>query len=291
MNSPLASKLDDYTFYTVPNVASYSHVSFNSWSIDCNPSDALESRTTENVYLIIDTMFHEAFVHWVVESAIYLPLFKKLKGQYPTLKLHLSCYKKYKLFFIKHFGILESDIVYTLPTENMCIFPSPISALNANTISDEFKRQFTGLYTSFHTHKNKSVNILLMPRSKVENYAGNDRFIDTIDIETKISAMDTCAVFYTDTINSLQQQIDTIASSKNIIVPDGSAFLVNGLFAQDSNLIVMGDFTKSQTQSYIKMKYIYDTIASKNTIHYIPFIHGAFHNSTFRYEDIQKYCI
>jgi hypothetical protein len=128
---------DTYKVYEVENVSGYIYANFNSWELEVN--DILnDTIVPDNYYFIADTLYYEAFGHWVLETGIYLPLFITLKKTYPNLKLVLRSKRMFKKLFCDFFGI--KDVVYSLEANNVCFFPSPISALNDKSISDEFKK-------------------------------------------------------------------------------------------------------------------------------------------------------
>ena len=83
---------DIYSYKIIKNVAKVTP-SFNKWTIETNqiyPSNYSYPSNDSSYYFIIDTLLHDAFAHWVFESAIYLPLFLLLKEKYyPNLKLYI----------------------------------------------------------------------------------------------------------------------------------------------------------------------------------------------------------
>lgn len=117
--------------HSVDKSRSYENPSFDSWEIDASIEDV---RPSNDIFLVIDTLYNEAFAHWVFESAIYLELFNSLKNVYPNIKLKLNAKRTFKILFCKLFNITEPDIVHELPEYNTCIFPSPIMYLNDKTI-------------------------------------------------------------------------------------------------------------------------------------------------------------
>ena len=208
-------------------------------------------------------------------------MFNKLKTKYP-ITLHIKHNRKFKSLFFDYFSI--NDISNTLDQNNIFIFVSPISELNDNNISDDYKRQVEEFIKLFPIKDIKTIDNILLPRGDKENYPGNNRVCDTSDIEKYVKT-----ILYTDTIDDLKIQINTINISKNIFVLDGSAFLVNSLFAFHSNIIVLGDIVVVQSNNYCKMAYILELIKKNNNVIFIPYIHGNFHNSIFYYDDIKIY--
>lgn len=258
---------DIYKVYRVENIKEYQHVDFNSWKIT-RYTDAIDNASIQNIYLCIDTFYENAFSHWVYECAIYLPLFQQLKQKYPHCKLYLRSQKMYKTLFCNYFNITPADIVYEFDTNVSSIyyFPSPISALNETTISNEYISHvnlFSNIFKDQET--NIEYTLAILPRQSKENFKNNDRVIDFDPILQYAIHIDKSIVIYTDTIIDLQDQIDSIQKSKTIVLTDGSPFLVNGMFAYNTQIIVAGKlYTQMQSQTYKKMDYITRKITEQN---------------------------
>lgn len=274
-----------YKYKVVDNVIDYKYDDFDKWVVKTNNTND-ESNT--NYYLIIDCIFHEAFGHWVYESAIYLLLYIKLKKIYANIKLHLKCYKQYKLLFCEFFNISADDIVLELDHNNRCIFPLPISSLNNKSISDDYKYQvdafISHIQASLHNN-DKPINILLLPRQTKENCIGNNRFYNIDDISQHILKDANNMVLHTDNIKTLKEQINIVNISKNLIVTGGSPFLVNGILCKNANIIMLDDVTIRQNPDYIKMQYIHNKILDINKINIIP------NKNAFTYRDIHQFLI
>jgi hypothetical protein len=271
-----------YNIFRVNNVLKYEIENFNTWTVETSTIGVI---STSNYYLIIDTFFHDAFGHWVFESAIYLKLFLELKKEYPNLKLHLKGKKKYKVLFVEYFGINIDDIVYNLEPSNTCIFPLPISCLNIKENNHLFREYVDDLFTHFSFTLEKEYNILLSPRGRLENYKNNDRIINTTDIENNLQTMSNTLIMYTDELNDLKTQIDLVKKTNTVVITDGSPFMVNGMFAKNSKIILLGDMFKSQMEVYQKNHYIFQKIAENNEIIIIP---GSW-SWTYSYNDIKYY--
>lgn len=270
--------LSIYKYKIVSNVINYSYVDFDKWNIDM--TDIAIGEKDINFYLIIDTLINDALIHWVAESAIYLFLFKELKETYPTLKLHLKTQKQYKKMICDHFEIENTDVVIELLPNNVCFFPLPISSLNKNTICPDYIAQLNRfcnfIQSSVTKDVDKSVSVLFMPRQTKENFAGNDRTYNTQEISNKISEVQNSMILNTDNIKSLQEQIDIVNSSKNIIVTGGSSYFFNGILSNSANLIVLdAPIHNRQIQQYIKLKYCDDLVRMRNIVNDIP-LSGAF---------------
>jgi len=266
-----------YTYCEIKNVRNIiPH--FNRYSIECYPNSE-----PVHTYLNIDTLYHDAFSHWVFESAIYLPLFLKLKKIYPGLKLYSRGYKMYKKLFYDFFDIRETDIVYQLEPSNLCIFPKPISSLNVNMIDETWKIQVDYFFKQLNVgHFEKDISLLMMPRQKKENYKNNERYYNTIDIENLIQKNG--VLLHTDEIIDLKDQITPLHLSKNVILTGGSPYFVNGLFCQDTTLVVLDDFMVHQMNEHIKLKFIHEKICEKNKVYMVQN-----KNNTFFYDDIKAY--
>ena len=273
-----------YNIFFVNNVIKYNIEHFNTWNINTN---IYNNNDSNNYYLIIDTTIDDAFGHWVFESAIYLQLFIELKKTYPNIKIHLKRPKKYKKIFIEYFNINTNDIVYNLEPINTCIFPLPISCLNIQENNNLFKEYIDDLFTYFNYTLEKKYNILLTPRGKLENLQSNDRNVNTIDIEHNISDISNNVIMYTDLLENLDTQIKLIKGSKNIIVTDGSPFLVNGMFSKNSTIFVLGDIVNLQLIEFKKMEYIYNKICENNEVIVIQ----RTNNFTYCYKDIKHFLI
>jgi len=271
--------LDSYRLLRVPNVTTYSfcEATFNTWIIQTNST--LSDISSSNVYFIIDQCFHEAFGHWVYESAIYIPLFLRLKETYPLLKLALKTKKEFKLLFCKYFNITESDIVYQLPpTEsNIGFFPSPITNLSykqPNPTVHAYYENFFKLFQETPSVIKEPVDYLIMPRQSKENFWGNERTIpfQAIFDHFKYKTTKSHRVFHTDTVTDLIDQINELRSTKTIICHDGSALLVNGMFIQNKQILVVDFCTPGQAVIHPQLQKILEYIKTinNNTIHYYP---------------------
>lgn len=227
-------------------------------------------------YFLIDTPNHNSFGHFLFESSIYINMYKKLKKLFDGIKVLLVSTTKYKLLILKHFGISENDIVSTFSTNNnVCFIPQfKQCSLNSNEYTDEFNRVLSIIHPIYNNYKyfqtKKNIDIMIMPRHKVENNPPTDRIIDTSDIENHLSKLPNCNVFDTSSIDILEDQINKIKQTEILIIPDGSSLLVNGFFANNSIIIVLGFGTINQANSEApKIKHIHKYIAMNNIVIFI----------------------
>ena len=257
---------DTYKVYEVENVSGYIYANFNSWELEVN--DILnDTIVPDNYYFIADTLYDEAFGHWVLETGIYLPLFITLKKTYPNLKLVLRSKRMFKKLFCDFFGI--KDVVYSLEPNNVCFFPSPISALNDKSISDEFKKQtriFRNYFTPTSTVEHEFV---ILPRQIKENYAPNDRKISFQNLINYLG--ERARILNTDEITKLEDQINIVNSGKNICLSEGSPFDVNSLFCKNKTIYIVdvSETFKQQREIYSKSKFILELHKENNNIIYI----------------------
>ena len=263
--------LDEYKLIPIKNVSSYSFCqkTFNTWIVEVN--SALSDMSSNDIYFIIDQCFNEAFAHWVYESAMYLPLFHRLKHTYPSLKLVLATKKDFKLLFCRYFNIPESDILFQIPPSesNQCIFTSPISNLSYKQtypIIHTHYQQFFKEFQSISPTNLELVDYLIMPRQSKENYYGDERTIPFHDIFDyfKSNTNKTHRIFHTDTVTNLNDQISQLRQAKTIILTDGSALLVNGMFVQNKTFIIVSLRTQNQAIYHPQLRTILEYIQQIN---------------------------
>lgn len=254
--------IDIYKLFKVENILEYSYENHNTWKITLD--DDVKSNN-ENVYFIIDTFFHDAFGHWVFESAIYLPVFKKLKESYPNLKLVLKEEKNYKKLFCKYFNIDENDIVYNIESNNTSFFPSPITCFNDQVITEAYKSQIYKFREYFVDNNDIKRDMLIMPRQTKENYKSNDRVHNIQYLLDKYK--DKAYILNTDEITNLKDQIELVQSSKNIILTEGSPFFVNSFFCKNKNIYsIHHNHSISNNQYFSKNRFMCELIKSENNV-------------------------
>jgi hypothetical protein len=208
----------------------------------------------------IDSTNHDAFSHWVFESAIFLP---DIRAQ--GKKVGLSAKKDYKLLFCKHFGFTEEDIEYTSAprAETLTLMDAPVPP--------EYPERLRTFFTQFSSTVLPDVDFVLLPRQKKENYVNNDRpcrltpFIDVFRTSGQ-----SYRIVNTDEITNLQNQIDLVNSGRTVIVTDGSAALVNGMFCSGKDIYVVRDgCLEAQLPQYPMLRAIYAEIQKGNTLRFI----------------------
>jgi hypothetical protein len=205
----------------------------------------------------IDSPDNEAFCHWVFESAVRLPGLHK--------GIVLASKKTYKTLFCRYFGIRDEEIKY-----DSTQFASSFRLID-NTIKKEYPALLEAFFNQFSSPVLPDVDFVVMPRQRKENYAPNDRacpltpFLDVFKTSGR-----THRLVHTDEITDLQTQIDLVNSGRNLVVVDGSAFLVNGMFCSGKHIYVIScDLIENQSKVYPMMKLIYEQIKQKNTVTFI----------------------
>jgi len=220
---------------------------------------------------VIDTMYDDAFIHWVLESAVYLSYWTELKGMFPNLKLVFRRPKKFKTLFLPAFGVSTDDVLYltggcpqTAPCEqappfphayplpnlvfippgqylhdgslNMKLFHETLSAFVTNLI------QFSqNLIEASDVRLDRSV--LILPRGQKENYGPNDRSIPELNILASLVEEGNllgAEVLRTDDLNDIRQQVNAVSRAKVIFLGAGSAAYFNMFFAANATIYVMG---------------------------------------------------
>ncbi len=292
-------EVDIYKVYSVKNVKSYTHSEFNAWGVE---TTTISYPGAQNMYFAFDTFYENAFSHWVFECAIYLPLYKLMKARIPNLKLYLKSAKTYKTLFCKYFDIHNDDIVYEFDVthQSVCYFPSPISALNAPCLHPDYVKHVGLFWDNFrplescklglisdcglslnnakHHHEvdltvHGSIGIAaieshvvtVLPRQTKENYTHNDRIVPFNKIIEYVTTIPNHMILHTDTVEDLNYQIEVLRKSKNIVLADGAAFQVNGMFCYNKNIIVSGPlFSKVQGCTFHKLGYIVERITRQN---------------------------
>ena len=268
--------IDSYRIFHVDNVRTIDIVDRADYSWDIEYDTEITSGD-KDYYFYIEQVYQDVFGHWVFESAINLPLFKKLKSIYPELKLLIfkNNIKKYKKLFCNSFKIDESDIIYSIQNpNNTIIFPGAISMADHSLLNvyNNYVINFKNALTcDIPINVNKDISILYMPRGTTENYIANDRTIAVQkELIEHIKSINNSLVYFGDAqTENFADQIKLIKRSNILIVSEGSAHSVNGLFSENSKIIVVGDFNRNDTNNPRPDLIIQNMINNNNKIYYI----------------------
>jgi hypothetical protein len=208
----------------------------------------------------IDSPYHDAFGHWVFESAVFLPGIRS-DGK----NVMLSERRQYKTLFCKHIGFSDDNIEYgTVPrTSTLTLMDNPVPP--------EYPLLLQSFFTHFTSSVVPDVDFVLLPRQRKENYAVNDRpckltpYIDVFRASGR-----SYRVVNTDEITCLQTQIDLVNSGRTVIVTDGSPANVNGMFCSGKTIYVVRDGSlEVQVPQYPMLQVLHAEIRKKNNLQFI----------------------
>jgi hypothetical protein len=244
-----------------------------------------ELELAEKIYVVIDTVDQDTFGHWIFESAIWIPEIKRL---YPTLvhKIEFSLInrKKYKEDFLLYLGVRYT---YYPSPRNITIICPPFTSLT----SHRYLSRYLILLDSFHRHLEeisfspiKTNDNLLLPRQTKESLSQRD--VDTRSLEEVFKSNSKEAkIFISNESTNFSDQVLIVRGSRSIFVTDGSAFLVNGFLAINSNIIVLGTtLVRTQSMLYEKVAAILDVIEKGNNV---VFVNNA--ENKFEFESIKSF--
>ena len=219
---------------------------------------------------VIDQGILPAFGHWVFESVIHIPEYLRLKVKTPTMKIMVGTYKPYKPLYTNYFHIDLTDILYEVPEGSSCIYPSKKLLLDSPHVSELHRELIQGILPESQSQNEIQTEYSIFPRQKTHNYKGNDIPISykaIIDYIDRVGIPYT--IYHTSTVKDLSSQIDQVRRSKVLIIPDGSAFIVNGLFASNVTIYVVGRIcTEEQAMIYPQISYLLDIIKKKNRVYW-----------------------
>lgn len=273
-------------FIPIKDAFNFSYVNYDRWRIELKNLDSFNVTHEEiynsdtTVYFSLDTCSHDAFAHWVFESAIWLPELLELNQKIKSFKVLIKNDKSYKRHFLEYFNIdyaINPDI-----KDRVIIFPKPITSLNNIEVSNLYIKllnNFKTLFINNFKSQFNQVNInnleikkhaLILPRQKKENLKANDREVDSTDIQKYFIEDDIGSIFETDKSPNLQAQLHALQAAKYLIVPDGSAFLVNSFLVENCSIISLGSMlVPNQMQIYKKLELIYSIIIKNNHVIFI----------------------
>jgi hypothetical protein len=286
------SILDDYPLYLAYNVTSIEPVMNSDARFGWLVTES-ERSVSEHLYLYLDGAADDPFGHWVFESGIFLPLFHRLKTRYPTIHLFSTNPKQYKEVFYKGFGIDTTDVVSAVEANNTVIF-TQWNSLGDHDITRRTK--YCIFLDSFYKslisplgNVDKTIDILYLPRGVKENFKINDRHIPAQRylLDKIQSFFPTTVIYNTDTTTNIREQIQLVRSSKIILLDYGSSLLVNGFFAENSNIIVIGDFGHVHCTNPKPYMMLQETLKRGCNYMYLPIDCPAMYLLQVIYETIQ----
>ena len=246
------------------------------WNFDYY-DEKININTDITYILLLECNYHCSFGHWVHETAIFLPYFKKLKEKYRTLKLFIinEPYRSYKKLFLDFFDISKDDIIYCnnelkhndynemwmkrfnifFPKNNIClttpIYPLILKPYDKLNIPESiYIDNISNLQKCFNITKEVKIDIdwLFFPRCKKENYKPNDKVYNYNNIIGFLQDKNHIIYDVMET-KRLEDQINLIKRSKNIILDPTSSFSVNGLFCKNKNIYLTSPIVHSNIKS------------------------------------------
>jgi hypothetical protein len=245
-NAEPSFMIDDHPFFKVDNVTSVSCT--DDWSIRPDYGWDVEIATpNENDphadYFYIDCP-NLAFGHWIFESSHLILLYKKLKTQYPSLKIVSFVERRFKKQMYSLFGLEESDVISKIESSNNTFFFPKTSSLGDHTGIDYYMRTIREFYneiTSKCPPIKKDISILYLPRGSLEN-GGLERPIHVqSQLVDYIKTVPNSCVYYTDTTQNMIEQINIVRRAQTIILDYGSNMMFNGFFAEGSQILVLNE--------------------------------------------------
>ena len=270
-----------YKVYKVNNVKEC-YCDIDCWKIELNENTDASNQNIFFIYEITPT----SISHWVYESAVYLELFKLLKEKYHTIKLISIGKRMFKNLFFNLFGISDSDIIYqdiysienkyVIPNDlasNICIFPSPISSQLCKSVNPAYKEnliKFCAYFKNINIENTYTIETLIMPRQKKENFVHNDRSIDFSHILDSYQINNiNHTILHTDDVTDINYQIILLRSARHIIICDGAAFSLNLLFCSNKFFHVITRQSELQQVYYPMARLLIETLCSFNNNKYV----------------------
>ncbi len=275
--------VDGTVFAVVRNLKSYdinvhtSQYSFNFYP--STPGANVVPGEPASIVLIAETPLHDAFTHWVYECAVFLPFYHliveelgKVGVSIPVKYYYISePHRTYKHLFFKLFG-LENAVVTHLPRDALFLVAPVVTLNNQQTTCTLMGPRIARLRDYSYSRKqpvlSKSIEYLLLSRSKKENYVNNDRNPSYSNVLDFLRAQNKTVTSY-DTVNTadFNTQIQLLWSAKNVILDYGSSLFVNGVFCESSRVFIVGNL--GQHNGYIPLRCIMDAIKRSNSMQFI----------------------
>lgn len=263
-NTPPSFIIDDYQFDVQNGVTNISIQHRDNYGWDIQYTD-IDDSEVEEYYYYIDGIYDDAFSHWTHESGIYLYIFNKLKERYPRIKLLSFRKKGFKSIQYEAYGISPVTTIESI--KNKIIFIKTCSQAD-HTECEIYLTQVRRWYyhlKSLRPTVEKDIDILYLPRGTPDDYKGNDR---SIPIQSSliecINSLNNTLVYFTSNTTNIADQISIIHRSKIIILNDGANLLVNGFFAENSHIIIIGSGNLRHFENPRPALIFYDSVAHGN---------------------------
>jgi hypothetical protein len=265
MESILDHEIHGITFH---NLGKKSSVTINESGIQFTPAN--NQASTNITLLCLDTQYKDAASHWVFESGVFLPFFNELKKLYPNLIVYLDGLKMYKALFCQHFGV---PYVSTFIPGAEVIVPESFTLMTSSNEMGKYKTIIDNFFIIFEKHRTitPTLDYVILPRQKKENYINNDRVIvfdQLLKFMEETGKQHT--ILNTDNLTLLESQAMSVAKGKTIILCAGAALHINSLFCQGKTIYVVGPPNMvEQAEKYPKAKYLLEKVSLNNTVVFI----------------------
>ena len=273
-NTPPSFIIDDYKFDVQNGVRSISiqHRDHYGWDIEYTDIDDSE---VEVYYYYIDGIYDEAFSHWTHESGIYLQIFNKLRERYPTIKLLSFRNKGFKTIQYEAYGISPVTTIESI--KNKIIFIKNCSQADHTECELYLThvRRWYSYLKSLRPTLEKDIDILYLPRSTTENY----REISEIkniqyNLINTFNDYKGATIYYTDKTYNMADQVALIGRAKILVVNEGGNVLVNGYFAKNSHIIVLGGHGPNNGYHFQNPRpalIYYDSVKNGNSYYHVSY--------------------
>ena len=191
-----------------------------------------------DIYLVLDSLEGKECVgHWLWECSIYVQFFKELQTIYPSIKILMNGYKRYKEQFCELLGVDKKYLEYTYLL---------YLHLKNTVLHNSYRKLFTEMNSMFPFTPiiEKTVPIIYMRRSldTNENYKNgtNRRKFNNLDTVIKFIQNKEIPIYDVKDFSNLKEQIEVVEKAKVIIVEHGSAWYINGiLFSRGTHIIIL----------------------------------------------------
>lgn len=277
-------EIDEYKLNRYEFVSSYSYKSCYPELNIYQEFSTSDKDVDMEYYYIFDSPTGDAFAHWIFESFIFYPIFLHVKKLYPTIKILVPNNKRYIKNFVD-FVKIDSIIVNKIQTTNNTCFFNPLLSLNvSNEKSLKLLEYFTIKMRNYITSNISSMSqnkLIVLPRNSKDNYVGNDRHINTEDIEKNVISKGG-TVLDTYQINNINIQFSLVNSFDCIIVCFGSSYFVNCIFLKNKTIIVLDHFNYYNFhKTFEANSLIFNMIEKQNNVKIVS-------SGNILYSDIEK---
>ena len=248
--------------------------------------EILQDNTKTQSYFICEAPHSIAFAHWVCEFFFpSLPLLLHFKNDPTMIFVLFENTRRFAINFLLRLGIPKTQMIIAsnenahihgtekqvrfLNTVNRVIFP-PLFCLNdSNATYEEWEKTF--LYPRVYLPKSTSkIPYVFLLRSVKDNYTERPSRNDRENLENWVIEHDGM-ILDTYYLNNISQQEWIIRNAKVIITNSGSSYIVNGIFAQNSDIFVLDDIGLSfQINSYSAMNAVDTFIRKQNRVEVYP---------------------